>query len=35
MEISISGIHYMRVRETRIGEEDEVVERKHFECQCI
>ena len=28
MGISISGIHYMGVRETRIGEEDEVVERK-------
>ena len=30
MEISISGVHYIGVRETRIGKEDEVVERKYF-----
>jgi len=28
MEISISGVHYIGVRETRIGKEDEVMERK-------
>ena len=30
MEISILGVHYIGVRETRIGKEDEVVERKYF-----
>ena len=30
MEISILGVHYIGVKETRIGKEDEVVERKYF-----